>query len=57
MQSLNGTNGTPKSVKKNHVRNMGLPTEREFSGNGATVVVVGVTTHQGGWENQLQGEG
>jgi len=57
MQSHNGTNGLPKSVSKNHVRNTGLPTGRESYGNGATVVVVGVTPHQGGWESQPQGEG
>jgi hypothetical protein len=26
----------------------GLPNEREFYGNGAFIVVVGVTSHQGG---------
>lgn len=57
MQSQNGTNGSPKSVSKNHVRNTGLPTGRESYGNGATVVVVGVTSHLGGWESQPQGEG
>jgi len=57
MQSHNGTNGSPKSVAKKHVRNTGLPTGREPYGNGATIVVVGVTPHQGSWESQLQGEG
>ena len=57
IQSRNGTNGSPKSVTKNHVRNTGLPTGREPYGNGATIVVVGVTPHQGSWESQLQGKG
>ena len=63
MQSHNGTNGSPKSVTKKHVRNTGLPKGREPYGNGATVVVVGDSfakrspPHQGGWESQPQGEG
>ena len=34
-----------------------LPTGREPYGDGASVVVVGVTTDQGGRESRLQGEG
>ncbi len=33
------------------------PTGREPYGDGASIVVVGVTTDQGGRENRLQGEG
>lgn len=36
----------------------GLPTGRETYGNGASIVVVGVTSHQGSCDiNQPQGEG
>jgi hypothetical protein len=36
----------------------GLPMGREAYGNGASIVVVGVTTHQGGCEiKQPQGQG
>ena len=36
---------------------MGLPTEGDLYGNGVLVLVVGVTSHQGAWESQAQGEG
>ena len=36
---------------------MGSPTARESHGDGGLVVVVGVTSHQGDWESQSQGEG
>jgi len=38
-------------------RNSGLPTSREAHGNGASIVLVGVTSYQGTWESQVQGEG
>ena len=37
--------------------NAGSPTGREPYGDGVPVVVVGVTTHQGGRESRPQGEG
>jgi len=36
---------------------VGSPTGREPYGDGGLVVVVGVTSHQGDWESQSQGEG
>ncbi len=36
---------------------MGSLTGREPYGDGGLVVVVGVTSHQGDWESQSQGEG
>jgi len=36
---------------------VGSPTARESHGDGGLVVVVGVTSHQGDWESQSQGEG
>ena len=35
----------------------GSPTEREFYGDGNSIVVGGVVSTHGGWENQPQGEG
>jgi hypothetical protein len=37
--------------------NVGLPTGREPHGYGVPIVVVGVTTHQGGRESRPQGKG
>ena len=37
--------------------NAGSPAGREPQGDGVPVVVVGVTTHQGGRESRLQGKG
>jgi len=37
--------------------NAGSPAGREPQGDGVPTVVVGVTTHQGGRESRLQGEG
>jgi len=51
------TNGLPTGCS--HVqlrRTTRLPTRREPYGNGASVVVVGVTTDQGGRESRPQGE-
>jgi hypothetical protein len=60
-------NETCKSHERKHLshsRNViydctaGLPTGCEPYGNGGLIVVVGVTTHQGGCDiKQLQGEG
>ena len=33
------------------------PTAREGQGDGAAIVVAGVTTGQGAWESHAQGEG
>ena len=38
-------------------RNSGLPTSREAYGNGASIVLVGMTPYQGAWESQVQGKG
>ena len=38
-------------------RTAGSPTGREPQGDGAPVVVAGVTTRCGAWESQAQGEG
>jgi hypothetical protein len=37
--------------------NVGSPKGRELYGDGGPVVVVGFTTHPGGREGRLQGEG
>ncbi len=53
----------PRTDTLNHPRNVtydrtaGLPTGREPYGNGNPIVVDGVTTIQGDWESQSQGEG
>ena len=36
---------------------MGFPTEGDLNGNGVPIVVVGVTTYQGGREGRPQGKG
>jgi len=38
-------------------RNSGSPTSREAHGDGASIVLVGVTPYQGAWESQAQGKG
>ena len=38
-------------------RNSGSPTSREAHGDGASIVLVGVTPYQGAWESQVQGKG
>ena len=40
-----------------HDRTAGSPKGREPYGDGNSIVVGGVTSTQGGWENQPQGEG
>jgi hypothetical protein len=40
-----------------HDRTTGSPTGREPHGDGAPILVDGVTTIHGGWESQPQGEG
>ena len=52
------TNGAPKpryDVQKE--RTTGSPKGREPYGDTAPIVLDGVTTDQGGWESQPQGEG
>ncbi len=49
-----------RSLKALHVRldrNSGLPTRGDPHGNGASIVLVGVTPYQGAWESQVQGKG
>jgi hypothetical protein len=49
-----------RSLRALHVRldrNSGLPISREAHGNGASIVLVGVTPYQGARESQVQGEG
>jgi hypothetical protein len=38
-------------------RNSGSPTSGDAHGDGASIVLVGVTTYQGAWESQVQGKG
>lgn len=38
-------------------RNSGWPTGRKAHGHGVSIVLVGVMTHQGAWESQVQGKG
>jgi len=50
-------NETPKTVYDvSHVRNTGSPKWGDPYGDGASIVVVGVTTLRGEWENHSQGE-
>src|SRR5437879_1481632 len=49
-----------RNLRALHVRfdrNSGLPKSREAHGDGASVVLVGVTPYQGAWESQVQGKG
>jgi hypothetical protein len=49
-----------RSLKALHVqldRNSGLPTRGDPHGNGASIVLVGVTPYQGAWESRAQGKG
>ena len=47
---------TSRSIRTTKT-NAGSPTGREPYGDGVPIVVVGVTSHQGGRESRLQGEG
>jgi len=38
-------------------RNTGFPPEGDLYGNGVPIVIVRVTSHQGGWESHPQGKG
>ncbi len=38
-------------------RNSGSPTRGNPHGDGASIVLVGVTPYQGAWESQVQGKG
>jgi hypothetical protein len=56
---MNGFEGK-RNLKALNVRldrNSGLPKNREVHGNGASIVLVGVTPYQGAWESQVQGKG
>jgi len=55
---IKDANGAPKS--RYYVQSectTGSPTGREPYGDGTPIVLAGVTTGQGGWESQPQGEG
>jgi hypothetical protein len=58
VRAFKETNRTPKS---RYIRtagtNVGSPTGREPYGDGVPIVVVRVTSHQGGRESRPQGEG
>jgi hypothetical protein len=55
---IKGTNGAPTSRSTRRLRvNAGSPTGREAYGDGAPIVVAGVTTGHGGRESRPQGEG
>jgi hypothetical protein len=57
-ETYQATNGHPNpSYHVTHERTAGSPTGRESYGDGNSKVVGGVTSTQGGWENQPQGEG
>jgi len=51
------TNWTPKNRLRGVEERRRGPSLHEQEGSRAVVVVVAVTRHQGGWENQPQGEG
>jgi hypothetical protein len=56
--SLKGTNGPPTSRSRRQLcANAGSPTGREPYGDGAPIVVAGVTPGHGGRESRPQGEG
>jgi hypothetical protein len=53
-----GVRGTYRTLETSHRDGTrDAPTEGDLYGNGVPIVVVGVTTHQGGWESHPQGEG
>ena len=58
MTSLKGT-ATPPTTRSDVELpgNAGSPTDREVHGDGAAIVVAGVTTGQGARESRAQGEG
>ena len=57
-ETYQAMNGHPKSsYHVNHDCTAGSPTGREPYGDGDSIVVGGVTSTQGGWESQPQGEG
>ena len=55
IKSRTDTLNRPRNVT--YDRTAGSPTGREPYGDGNSIVVGGVTTTQGGWESQPQGEG
>ena len=57
-ETYHATKRHPKpSYHVSPVRTTGLPKRRESHGNGNSIVAGGVTSTQGSWESQLQGEG
>ena len=57
-ETYQAMNGHPKSsYHVNHDCTAGSPTGREPYGDGDSIVAGGVTSTQGGWESQPQGEG
>ena len=58
MTSLKGTETPPTTRSDVELPgNAGSLTDREVQGDGAAIVVAGVTTGQGAWESRAQGEG
>jgi len=58
MTSLKGANGVPTARSDIYHRgNAGWPTGGDTYGHGGLIVLVGVTSHQGGRESRPQGEG
>jgi hypothetical protein len=58
VRAIKEMSGAPKSrsdVQQRRTRDQ--PSGRELQGDGVPIVVVGATTHQGGRESRLQGEG
>jgi hypothetical protein len=57
-ETYQDANGEPKSFYYVHYDcTTGFPTGCEPYGNGVSIVVVGITTHQGERESRSQGEG
>ena len=58
MNNGKGINVVPKVIYYVcQIRNMGWPKRREPHGHGVSIVVVGLTPHQGERESRSQGEG
>jgi hypothetical protein len=56
---MNGFEGKRnlKALNVSFDRNLGSPTRGDPQGDGASIVLVGVTTHQGVRESLIQGKG
>ena len=58
VRAVKEMNGRPTSRSIRTTKtNTGSPTGREPYGDGVPIVVVGITSHQGGRESRPQGEG